>query len=97
LTHVAEPQLLAQALQNMADPLSRLVAASVAVQQSPSLPVVAVAVDSASAQGWQRPLLTWLTLQQRLAQEAGQAELAAKAQQRLQWLTEAAAKPLQPN
>jgi len=97
LANVAEPQLLAQALQNIADPLSRLVAASVAVQQSPSLPVVAVAVDSASAQGWQRPLITWLTLQQRLAQEAGQAELAAQAQQRLHWLTEAAAKPLQPN
>jgi hypothetical protein len=93
----ADPVELVQALQNIADPLSRLVAASVAIQKTPALPVVAEAVESASAQGWQRPLVTWLTLQRRLAQDAGQAELAAQAQQRLQWLTEAAIKPPQPN
>jgi hypothetical protein len=88
---------ITRALQSMPDSLSRLVAASVVIHQTPSLPVVAVAVDTASAQGWQRPLLSWLTLQQRLAQELGHTDVAAHAKQRLQWLTEAAAKRPQPN
>lgn len=97
LLGAAEPAQLENLLRNIADPLSQLVAASVVVQHSPSLPVVAAAVDTASAQGWQRALLTWLTLQQRLAQEQGQDSLAAQAQQRLQWLSEAAVKPPRPN
>ena len=97
LVSSADAAALAQTLRSMPDDLSRLVAASVVVQQSASLPVVAVAVDTASAQGWQRPLLAWLTLQMRLAQESGQPELAAQAQQRLQWLTEASTKRPQPN
>ena len=97
LVQSADPASISRALQSVPDGLSRLVAASVVIQQAPSLPVVAVAVDTASAQGWQRPLLSWLTLQQRLAQESGNTELAARAQQRLQWLTEAAAKRPQPN
>lgn len=92
-----EPSALATTLRNTPDPLSRLIAASAVFQQLPSLQVVGVAVDTASEQGWQRPLLTWLTLQQRLAQEAGQLDLAAQAQQRLQWLTEAALTRPPPN
>jgi hypothetical protein len=97
LLNATDAQAMTRVLQGLSDPLSRLVAASVVVQRVPSLPVVEVAVDTASAQGWQRPLLTWLTLQQRLAQELGQEELAAQSRQRLQWLTEAAAKRPQPN
>ena len=33
--------------------------------------VVALAIDTASAQGWQRPLLAWLTLQALSADQAG--------------------------
>lgn len=97
LLNGADAQVLAQTLQTIPDPLSRLVASSVVAHRTPALPVVAVAVDTASSQGWQRPLLTWLTLQRRLANELGQTDLAAHAQQRLQWLTEAAAKPQQQN
>lgn len=93
----AEPSVVATTLRNTPDPLSRLIAASAVFQPLPSLQVVGVAVDTASEQGWQRPLLTWLTLQQRLAQEAGQLELAAQAQQRLLWLTEEAVTRPRPN
>lgn len=97
LVQSADPSSMSRVLQSMPDGLSRLVAASVVIQKAPSLPVVAVAVDTASSQGWQRALLSWLTLQHRLAQESGEMELAARAQQRLKWLTEAAAKRPQPN
>jgi len=40
--------------------------------------VVARAVETASAQGWRRPLLAWLGVQQRLAQHAGDADGAAR-------------------
>ncbi len=52
------------ALQTMSDPLARLVAASVLLQTGRAEPgVLNVAVDTASAQGWSRPLLAWLQAQ----------------------------------
>ena len=87
---------LLKALQAIADPLSRLVAASVLMQQMPSLEVVTLAVNTASDQGWQRALLTWLTLQYRWAQTSGDLALATQAQQRLLWLTEGVITPQQP-
>ena len=54
------------------DPLARLVAAGVLLRQSRAQPdVVALAVDTASAQGWRRPLLAWLGVAQRLAAQRG--------------------------
>ena len=54
------------------DPLSRLIAIGVlfrAGQASPA--VITLATDTASAQGWRRPLLAWLKVQAGLAQRAG--------------------------
>lgn len=66
------------------DPLARLVAAGVLLRQGRASPaVVAVAVDTASAQGWRRPLLAWLGVQARLAQARGDAQEAERLRRRM--------------
>ncbi|WCM89982.1 hypothetical protein [Acidovorax sp. NCPPB 3576] len=68
----------------MADPLSRLVAAGVWVKTGRETPqVVDSAVDAASAQGWRRPLLSWLTLAAQRADQRGDRTAAAAARRRL--------------
>lgn len=60
------------ALAAIDDPLSRLVAAGVLFQTGRADPaVIAQAVDTASAQGWRRPLLAWLGVELKLAEKAG--------------------------
>ena len=72
------------ALAAIADPLSRLVAAGVLFQRSQVTPgVIVQAVDTASAQGWRRPLLAWLKVQQARAQAAGVTEEVARIQRRI--------------
>lgn len=67
-----------------AEPLAQLVAAGVLLQTGRAdARVVAQAVDAASSQGWRRPLLAWLGVQQRLAEQAGDAAEAARVQRRL--------------
>jgi hypothetical protein len=71
-------------LTSMVDPLSRLVAAGVLFSQGQLPPAgVAVAVDTASDQGWRRPLLAWLGVQLKLAQAAADASAAARVQRRI--------------
>jgi len=66
------------------DPLSRLVAAGALFQRSQATPgVIAQAVDTASAQGWRRPLLAWLKVQQARAQAGGAADEVARIQRRI--------------
>jgi len=61
-------------LQGMKDPLARQIAAGVLLQANRAGPgVIAAAIDNASAQGWRRPLLAWLKLQEQRAQAAGDA------------------------
>jgi hypothetical protein len=68
----------------IADPLSRLVAAGVLFRQARIDPAgIALAVDTASAQGWRRPLLAWLGVQARRAEEAGDREAAASIRRRI--------------
>jgi hypothetical protein len=72
------------ALASIADPLSRLVAAGALFQRSQATPgVIAQAVDTASAQGWRRPLLAWLKVQQARAQAAGASDDVARIQRRI--------------
>jgi hypothetical protein len=72
------------AIAAMADPLSRLVAAGVLLRREAATPaVIEEAVNTASAQGWRRPLLAWLGVQQRLAQAAGATQEAARIQRRI--------------
>ncbi|WP_310566384.1 hypothetical protein [Hydrogenophaga sp.] len=72
------------ALAAIADPLSRLVAAGALLQRSQVTPgAITLAVDSASAQGWRRPLLAWLKVQQARAQAGGAADEVARIQRRM--------------
>jgi hypothetical protein len=66
------------------DPLSRLVAASIRLRAGQiGPPEVAAAVEVASAQGWRRPLLAWLGVQEKRATDAGDSETAARIRRRI--------------
>jgi len=68
----------------IADPLSRLVAAGVA-HRAGTAPagLDAVATDTASAQGWRRPLLAWLLLRAQGAERSGDAAQADALKRRI--------------
>ena len=71
-------------LQGIADPLSRLVAAGVWLRNGRASPAVMnLAVETASAQGWRRPLLAWLQVQRLQAEQAGRRDEAARVQRRI--------------
>ena len=71
-------------LNAMADPLARLIAAGVLLQQGLLSPAgVQIAVRTASDQGWRRPLLAWLGVQLKLAQTHGDATAQAAVQRRI--------------
>jgi len=66
------------------DPLSRLVAAGVSLKSGSIDPAgIGAAVDVASAQGWRRPLLAWLGVQEKRATDAGDGETAARIRRRI--------------
>ena len=74
----------ADSLKAIADPLSQLVAAGVLLQTGRASPaVIAQAIDTASAQGWRRPLLAWLGLQVRRADEGGDVQEADRLRRRM--------------
>ena len=59
-------------LQGMADPLSRLVAAGIWLRTGRASPAVMnLAAETASTQGWRRPLLAWLGVLKQRAEGAG--------------------------
>ena len=67
-----------------ADPLSRLVAAGVLLQTGQVTPaVITQAIDTASAQGWRRPLLAWLGVQAQRAEQGGDTEEVARLKRRI--------------
>lgn len=89
---VATPSRGSQAdlalLQAITDPLSRLVAAAVWFRDGRASPaVMALAAETASAQGWRRPLLAWLALQRQRAQAAGEIDEAARLNRRMNLVT----------
>lgn len=64
-------------------PLPRLIAAGVLLRRHALPPEgVALAVETASAQGWRRPLLAWLGVQERVAAARGDTALAEQANRR---------------
>lgn len=66
------------------DPLSLLVAAGALLQNGRLTPAdIEVATETASAQGWRRPLLAWLGVQAQRAQQAGAADTYARIQRRI--------------
>lgn len=71
-------------LAGIADPLSRLVAAGVLLQTGRASPaVIATATDTASAQGWRRPLMAWLLLQAQRADASGDTQAATALRRRV--------------
>ncbi|OON62580.1 hypothetical protein B0920_03805 [Massilia sp. KIM] len=68
----------------VADPLARLVAAGAAFKAGRITPEgIAQAVETASNQGWRRPLLTWLGIQAQRADAAGDAAAATQIRRRI--------------
>lgn len=82
---VAAGQGDAAAMKSIADPLSRLVAAGVLFRSGRAGPeVLALASDTASAQGWRRPLLAWLGVQAMRAEQAGALDDAQRLRRRME-------------
>lgn len=79
----------AAAVQAMTDPLSKLVASGVLLRAGRATPpVLAGAVEAASAQGWRRPLLAWLGVQAMRAEQAGDQQEAQRIRRRMALVTE---------
>lgn len=71
-------------LNQIQDPLARLVAAGALIQIKPLTNAdIDLAVETASNQGWRRPLLAWLGVQLKRNQTAGNADAAAGVQRRI--------------
>ena len=72
------------ALRDMPEPLARLVGAAVLLQRGRVSPeVITLAIDTASSQGWRRPLLAWLQLQLQRVEKAGDAAEADRLRRRI--------------
>ncbi len=70
------------------EPFSRLVAAGAMMRAGRITPAaMAAAVDTASANGWRRPLLAWLGVQAQRAAAAGDGEAAARIRRRIELVT----------
>lgn len=71
-------------LNTIDDPLARLVAAGTLLQASRLTPdAIAVAIQTASDQGWRRPLLAWLGIAVRRAEQLNDKEEVARLQRRI--------------
>ena len=84
----------ATSLAGVADPLSRLVAAGVLLHTGKASPaVIAAATDTASAQGWRRPVMAWLLLQVQRAEAAGDTAAADALRRRVRVVEQSAGLP----
>jgi len=78
------PVVATGTLAGVVDPLARLVAAGALLQAGRIVPGdIAFAVDTASNQGWRRPLLAWLGVQQQRAQAAGDMQAVEQIRKRI--------------
>lgn len=74
----------AAAVRAIEDPLSRLIAAGVFLRTGRASPeMLVLASETASAQGWRRPLLAWLGVQAMRAEQAGAVEEAQRLRRRM--------------
>lgn len=79
------PEAAAAMLTGIDDPLSRLIAAGVLFEGGRASPqTLQAAVDTASAQGWRRPLLAWLKVQLMRAEQAGAGAEADRLRRRIE-------------
>ena len=80
-----QPANAKSALSAIEDPLARLVGAGVLLQTGALTPAdIAVATDTASAQGWRRPLLAWLGVQLQRARDGGDLNAVAALERRIE-------------
>ncbi len=80
---------VATAIAGISDPFSRLVAAGVLLRTGHANPaVLTLAVDTASAQGWRRPLLAWLGVQVMRAEKSGDTAEAQRLHRRIDLVQE---------
>jgi hypothetical protein len=71
-------------VQSIADPQARLIAVAVLFQAGKASPaLIDMATETASSQGWRRPLLAWLKVQAMRAEKAGDAVEAQRLQRRI--------------
>lgn len=76
------------ALREIEEPLSRLVAAARLFRAGRLPPAgIALAIDTASAQGWARPLVAWLGVDRERRDQAGDGEGAAARQRAIERVT----------
>jgi len=77
-----------RAVDEIKDPLPRLIAAALLFKTSRAEPAtLASAVETASERGWRRPLLAWLNVQLKRAQTAGDSGAVAHLQRRIDLIT----------
>jgi hypothetical protein len=78
------PVVASGSMAGVADPLSRLVAAGALFKAGRIRPEeIGAATETASSQGWRRPLLMWLGVQLKRAQAAGDAGTAEQVRRRI--------------
>ena len=78
------PTATDHALSEIEDPLARLVAAGALLHNQRLTPAgQAIATETASAQGWRRPLLAWLGVQLKRTQDSGDVEATKRLQRRI--------------
>ena len=83
----------ASVLGTIEDPLGRLVAAGTLLQNQRLTPAdITLATETASAQGWRRPLLAWLGVQLKRAQDGGDKEATDRLQRRIALVLQSAPK-----
>lgn len=83
-TAVAANATTPAAVQAAEDPLSRLIATAVLFRAGLASPaLIDAAAETASVQGWRRPLLAWLKVQALRAEKAGDASEAQRLQRRI--------------
>jgi hypothetical protein len=72
-------------LSGIDDPLARLVAAGALLQNGRLAPAdIELATETASEQGWRRPLLAWLGVQAQRAKQVGALDVYARIQRRIE-------------
>ena len=91
---VAGGEVSLASVQSIEDPQARLIAVAVLFQAGKaSPPMIDVATETASAQGWRRPLLAWLKVRALRAEKAGDAAEAQRLQRRIGLVEGPATKP----
>ena len=87
---LAGPATATAEVQGIADPLSRLIAVAVLFQAGKASPAaIALAADTASTQGWRRPLLAWLEVLAQRAEKSGAADEALRLRRQMRLVQDA--------